>query len=120
MVVAHIAYLSNKRKGFDQKKILAMEAAIFVFLALIQLFFPKNTTLLALAAILVLLAVFMEKSHLIRQYQVKPTLPLPYSHYDKPPAYRATIGEWFLTVGGGGVCVLMSCIIIYLQGQWMS
>jgi Ni/Fe-hydrogenase subunit HybB-like protein len=112
---AHIAYLSNKRKGFDQKKIIGLDALILVILVLIQVFAPESAWLTAFASLLILLAVFLEKSHLMRQYQVKPTLPLPYSRYEAPPDYAPTASEWLLTLGGAGVCVLLSSIIIFLK-----
>jgi Ni/Fe-hydrogenase subunit HybB-like protein len=115
LVGAHIAFLSNKRKGFDQKKILALDGLILVVLVLIQIMAPESRGFLAVAALLILLAVFLEKSHLMRQYQVKPTLPLPYSRYEETPDYAPTANEWILTVGGAGVCVFLSSVILFLK-----
>ena len=112
---AHIAYLSNKRKGFDQKKIIGLDALILVILVLIQVIAPKSTVLIAIASLLILFAVFLEKSHLMREYQVKPTLPLPYSRYETAPEYAPTANEWILTLGSAGVCVFLSVAIIMLR-----
>ncbi len=115
LVGAHIAYLSNKRKGFDQKKILALDAVILLILVLIEIFAPQNGLLLALASLLILCAVFLEKSHLMRQYQTPPTLPLPYSRYQEIPKYAPTTDEWVLALGSVGVCVFLSTAIIFLK-----
>ena len=112
---AHIAYLSNKRKGFDQKKILALDTLILLILVIIQIFAPQNNLLLTAASLLILCAVFLEKSHLMRQYQITPTLPLPYSRYEELPKYAPTTNEWFLALGSVGVCVFLSSIIIFLK-----
>jgi len=115
LIGAHIAYLSNKRKGFDQKRILALDTVILLILIVIQIFAPKNGPLLAIASLLILCAVFLEKSHLMRQYQVTPTLPLPYSRYEEVPKYAPTANEWILALGSVGVCVFLSCVIIFLK-----
>ncbi|MBU2498832.1 MAG: polysulfide reductase NrfD [Proteobacteria bacterium] len=112
---SQIAYLSNKRKGFDQKKIIGLDTFILVILVLIQVFAPNNGFLLGITSLLILLAVFMEKSHLMRQYQVKPTLPLPYSRYETASEYAPTANEWILTLGSAGVCVFLSVAIIILR-----
>ncbi|MBW1771498.1 MAG: polysulfide reductase NrfD [Deltaproteobacteria bacterium] len=115
LIGAHIAYLSNKRKGFDQKKILALDTLILLILVIIQIFAPQNNLLLTVASLLILCAVFLEKSHLMRQYQITPTLPLPYSRYEELPKYAPTTNEWFLALGSVGVCVFLSSIIIFLK-----
>ena len=115
LIGAHIAYLSNKRKGFDQKRILALDALILLILVIIQIFAPQNGLLLTAASLLILCAVFLEKSHLMRQYQITPTLPLPYSRYEELPKYAPTTNEWFLAPGSVGVCVFLSSIIIFLK-----
>jgi molybdopterin-containing oxidoreductase family membrane subunit len=112
LVGAQIAYLSNKRKGFSQKKTLAMDAAILVFLVLLQVLDPQSMVLSAILSLLILLAVFLEKSHLMRQYQIKPTLPAPYSRYDEVPDYAPTANEWGLAIGSVGVCIFLSAVII--------
>jgi Ni/Fe-hydrogenase subunit HybB-like protein len=112
---AHIAYLSNKRKGFDQKKILALDTVILMILVLIEIFAPQNGLLLALASLLILCAMFLEKSHLMRQYQTPSTLPLPYSRYEEIPKYAPTKDEWVLALGSAGVCVFLSTVIILLK-----
>lgn len=117
---AHIAYLSNKRKGFDQKKILGLDTLILVILVLIEVLAPQSAFLLAIASLLILLGVFLEKSHLMREYQIKPTLPLPYSSYDEVPDYAPTASEWALALGSAGVCVFLSAAIIYLRGIWVG
>ena len=111
----HIAFLSNKRKGFDQKKILGLDLLILIILVLILAFAPESTSLLTITSLLILFAVFLEKSHLMRQYQTKPTLPLPYSRYEEVPDYAPTSSEWALALGSAGVCVLLSSVIIYLK-----
>ena len=110
---AHIAYLSNKRKGFDQKKILALDTLILIFLIVIFSIGLESPLIQTIAALLILLAVFLEKSHLIRQYQAAPTLPLPYSRYEETPRYSPSKGEWGLALGSAGICVLFSSVIIY-------
>ena len=115
LIGAHIAYLSNKRKGFDQKRILALDVVILLILVLIQIFAPQNGLLLTIASLLILSAVFLEKSHIMRQYQVAPTLPLPYSRYEEVPTYAPSRNEWILTLGSVGVCVFLSSVIIFLK-----
>jgi Ni/Fe-hydrogenase subunit HybB-like protein len=82
---------------------------------LIQIFAPESAFLLAIASLLILFAVFMEKSHLMRQYQIKPNLPLPYSRYEEITDYAPTTSEWLLTIGGLGVCVFLSSVIMFLK-----
>ena len=118
LIGGHIAFLSNKRKGFDQKKILGLDLLILIILVLILAFAPENALLLTIASLLILFAVFLEKSHLMRQYQIKPTLPLPYSRYEEVPDYAPTSSEWVLALGSAGVCVLLSSVIIYLKAVW--
>ncbi|MEW6425650.1 MAG: NrfD/PsrC family molybdoenzyme membrane anchor subunit [Bacillota bacterium] len=66
----------------------------------------------AAVAVLVLLAVFLEKAHLVGRYQHNPTLPLPFSLFEEAPAYRPTYVEWMVAVGSGGLCLLLSVVII--------
>lgn len=112
---AHVAYLSSKRKGFDQKWILALDTLILIILVIIRIFAPQNGLLLALAALMILCAVFLEKSHLMRQYQISPTLPLPYSRFEEVPKYAPTTSEWVLTLGSVGVCVFLSSVILFFK-----
>ena len=112
---AHVAYLSNKRKGFDQKWVLALDTLILIILVIIEIFAPRNGLLLVLASLLILCAVFLEKSHLMRQYQIAPTLPLPYSRYQEVPKYAPTTDEWVLALGSVVVCVFLSTVIIFLK-----
>ena len=115
LVGAHIAYLSNKRKGFDQKNILLFDTAILVVLLAVIVFRPLDTIVTAICSILILLAVFLEKSHLLRQYQRAPNLPLPYSRYDEVPDYSPTASEWLTVAGSLGICVFLSSVIIYFS-----
>ncbi len=112
---AYIAALTSKQKGEEYKKIIYMDTTLLVILMLIQIAGPANPVLLAIASALILIAVFLEKSHLMRQYQIKPILPLPYSRYDEVHAYSPTAYEWMMSLGSVGVCVLVTMLIFYLK-----
>ena len=92
-----------------------MEVILLVILMLIQMAGPENPVMLAIGAVLILVSVFLEKSHLMRQYQIKPILPLPYSRYVEVPDYSPTAFEWGMSLGTVGVCVLVSSVIFYLR-----
>jgi dimethyl sulfoxide reductase membrane subunit len=115
---AHIASLSLKSKALEQKKIVALDGLILAVLALILAFVPENKLLLAAVSIVILAAVFLEKSHLVKQYQVKPTLPLPYSRYEGDADYSPTSSEWLLGLGSLGVCVFFSTLILNLKALY--
>jgi Ni/Fe-hydrogenase subunit HybB-like protein len=110
-----IATLAARNRGSETKRIIAMDALLLLILILIQIGGPDNPLLLSIGSILILIAVFLEKSHLIRQYQAKPILPLPYSRYEDIPAYSPTSYEWFMSLGSVGACVLVTSIIFYLK-----
>ena len=112
---SYIASLSTKNKGEEYKKIIGMEFILLVILMLIQIAGPENPVMLAIGALLILISVFLEKSHLMRQYQVKPILPLPYSRYDEEPAYSPTVFEWVMSLGTVGICVLVSSVVFNLR-----
>lgn len=115
MIGAYIAYLSNKRRGFDQKNILVFDIIILFVLVGTMLFYPGNNIITTICSILVLISVYLEKSHLLRQYQQTPNLPLPYSRYDEVPDYVPTANEYLTVIGSFGVCVFFSSVIIYLS-----
>ena len=112
---AHIASLSVKTKEMEQKKIILLDASILVVLACILMVAPQSEGPLAVMSVLILVAVFLEKSHLMRRYQLKPTLPLPYSRYEDVPDYSPTASEWLLALGSVGVCVFFSGLVINLK-----
>jgi len=112
---SHIASLSIKSKEMEQKKIIILDAIILVVLAFILMVAPESPGLLAVISVLILVAVFLDKSHLMKQYQLKPTLPLPYSRYEDTPGYSPTASEWVLAFGSVGVCVFFSGLIINLK-----
>lgn len=112
---AHIATLTLKSREMEQKRIMVLDAFILVVLALTLLAAPESRGFLAVLSVLILVAVFLEKSHLMRQYQVKPTLPLPYSRYEDVPEYSPTASEWVLALGCVGVCVFTSSLLINLK-----
>jgi len=114
-VGSYIASLTTRSRGDEYKKIIAMDTILLLILILIQIGSPNNPLLLAIGSILILIAVFLEKSHLIRQYQAKPILPLPYSRYEDIPAYSPTSYEWIMSLGSVGACVLVTSIIFYLK-----
>jgi Ni/Fe-hydrogenase subunit HybB-like protein len=99
----------------EQKRIIILDAIILVVLTFILVVAPESTGLLAAVSVLILVAVFLEKSHLMKQYQVKPTLPLPYSRYEDAPEYSPTASEWVLALGSAGICVFLSGLIINLK-----
>lgn len=115
LVAAYIASLTTKSSGAEYKKIIAMDSILLIIFILIQIGSPNNPVLLAMGSILILIAVFLEKSHLIRQYQAKPILPLPFSRYEEMPAYSPTSYEWIMSLGSAGACVLVTSIIFYLK-----
>lgn len=110
-----IASLTTKNKGTEYKKILGMDVILLVILILIQFAGPNNPVFLTIGSILILLSVFLEKSHLMRQYQSKPILPEPYSNYDSSPEYSPTTFEWMLSIGSVGTCVLVSSVVFYIR-----
>ena len=112
---ACVASLSKKNKGEEFKKIIGMEIILLVILMVIQIADPENPVMLAIGAVLILISVFLEKSHLMRQYQIKPILPLPYSRYDEEPAYSPTVFEWVMSLGTVGICVLVSSVVFNLR-----
>jgi Ni/Fe-hydrogenase subunit HybB-like protein len=99
----------------EQKNIIILDALILVVLALILMVAPESKGLMAVTSVLILVAVFLEKSHLMKHYQLKPTLPLPYSRYEDAPKYSPTASEWVLALGSVGVCVFFSGLIINLK-----
>ena len=111
----YISNLSNKRKGMNQKKVLALDVLILAVLLVNEILAPQSAFLLAVGSLLILFAVYFEKSHLMREYQIRPTLPLPYSRYDEIPDYSPTASEWVLAIGSLGVCVFLSSVIHYLR-----
>jgi len=117
LVGSYIASLTTKSGGDEYKKIIAMDAILLVILMLIQIADPENPVLLAIGSILILIAVFLEKSHLIRQYQAKPILPMPYSRYEEVPTYSPTTYEWVMSLGSVGACVLVTSVIFYLKAS---
>jgi Ni/Fe-hydrogenase subunit HybB-like protein len=112
---SHIASLSIKSKEMEQKNIIILDAFILVVLAFILMISPESQGLMAVMSVLILVAVFLEKSHLMKHYQLKPTLPLPYSRYEEAPEYSPTTSEWVLALGSVGVCVFFSGLIINLK-----
>jgi molybdopterin-containing oxidoreductase family membrane subunit len=118
LVGDHIASLTLKSKELKQKKIIALDTLILVLLVLTLLFAPESKGLLTLTSIMILAAVFLDKSHLMKHYQVHPTLPLPYSRYEEVPEYSPTISEWILTLGSVGICVFLSTLIINLKAMY--
>lgn len=115
LVGGHIASLSIKSRGMEQKKIIALDGFILVALAIAVMFSPESRVIPALLSVLILVAVFLEKSHLMKQYQIKPTLPLPYSRYEEAPQYSPSTSEWILAFGSVGVCVFFSTLIMNLK-----
>jgi Ni/Fe-hydrogenase subunit HybB-like protein len=115
LVGAHIASLTIKSRGMEQKKVIVLDGFILVALAITVMFAPESRLLPALLSLLILVAVFLEKSHLMKQYQIKPTLPLPYSRYEEAPEYSPSSSEWILAFGSVGVCVFVSTLIINLK-----
>jgi molybdopterin-containing oxidoreductase family membrane subunit len=118
LVGAHIASLSLKSTAMEQKKMVALDTLILVALAFLLLVAPESKGFLAFLSVLILAAVFLEKSHLMKQYQIKPTLPLPYSRYEDTPEYSPTPSEWVLAFGCFGVCVFVSTLIINLKAMY--
>jgi Ni/Fe-hydrogenase subunit HybB-like protein len=112
---ARVASLSLKNREMEQKRIMALDGIILVALALIEMTAPESPGLLAGMSVLILVAVFLEKSHLMRQYQIKPTLPLPYGRYEEVPEYSPTASEWVLALGSVGVCVFSGSLLINVK-----
>jgi molybdopterin-containing oxidoreductase family membrane subunit len=115
LVGGHIASVGIKSRELEAKKVIGVDLVILVALVLILAFAPGNRFLTGLVSISVLVAVFLEKSHLMKQYQTRPTLPLPYSRYDESPEYSPSASEWILAAGSVGVCVFLSTLIINLK-----
>lgn len=111
---SYIASLTSTGSEVD-RKIIFLDAFILLILIVTQIIGPRNTFLPALASVLILVAVFMEKSHVMRQYQMNPTVPFPYSQFDEVPTYKPTVAEWMLVLGGLAACVWLSSGIIYLK-----
>lgn len=107
-----ICNFSTKQKEIPQKRVLFLDLLILLSLLSNELF-RLSVCLPAAVSVLILLSVYLEKSHLIRVYQIRPSLPLPYSRYDEVPEYSPTAGEWLLTAGSLGVCILLGVVIHY-------
>jgi Ni/Fe-hydrogenase subunit HybB-like protein len=118
LVGTHIASLSLKSKELKQKKIIALDTFILVVLLLTLVFAPENKGLLGIISLIILAAVFLDKSHLMKHYQVNPTLPMPYSRYEEVPDYSPTVSEWILALGSAGVCIFFSTLIINLKAMY--
>ncbi|RJR47452.1 MAG: hypothetical protein C4576_09525 [Desulfobacteraceae bacterium] len=115
LVGGHIASLSLRSRGMEQKKIIALDGLILAMLTIAVMISPEGRILPAFVSVLILVAVFLEKSHLMKQYQIKPTLPLPYSRYEGTPEYSPSASEWILAFGSVGVCVFFSTLIINVK-----
>ena len=111
---SYIASLTITGSEVD-RKILFLDTFILLILIATQILSPQNAFLPALASVLILVAVFLEKSHVMRQYQMSPTVPFPYSQFDEKPAYKPTAAEWMLVLGSLAACVWLSSGIIYLK-----
>ena len=111
---SYIASLTSTGSEVD-RRILLLDTFILLILVATQILSPQNTFLPALASVLILVAVFLEKSHVMRQYQMSPTVPFPYSQFDEKPAYKPTAAEWMLVLGSLAACVWLSSGIIYLK-----
>jgi hypothetical protein len=107
-----ICNLSTKRKEIPQKRILVLNLLILSALLGNELF-RLSVFLPAAVSVLILLSVYLEKSHRVREYQIRPSLPLPYSRYDEAPEYSPTAGEWLLAAGSLGVCILLGVVIYH-------
>jgi Ni/Fe-hydrogenase subunit HybB-like protein len=115
LVGSQIASFSLKSKEMESKKIIGLDVLILVALCLTVIFAPDSKLLVGAVSVLILVAVFLEKSHLMKQYQRKPTLPLPYSRYEDAHEYSPSASEWILAFGSVGVCVFFSTLIINLR-----
>ena len=111
---SYIASLTSTGSEVDIK-VLILDTFILLILIATIILSPQNAFLPALASILILAAVFLEKSHLMKQYQMSPTVPFPYSQFDEKPTYKPTAAEWMLVLGSLAACVWLSSGIIYLK-----
>ena len=115
LVIRLLAYVGNKAQ-WRHYVIATLYAITFLLLFTLYLLDQVNTILLILASALIFIIIFLEKYRLIIESQLHPVLPLPYSKFDKQPAYKPAAAEWLLTLGSIGFCILISTLVIFLMG----
>ena len=103
------AFISLKlgKKEHNNIKFLSMNLFIIAALAFEIVFFKEKFYLEHVISVLVLLAIFLEKYEFITEFQKKPTIPLPYSKFEKSPSYRPSIIEWGSLLAGTSLSVVI-------------
>lgn len=110
---------ANRKERKNNHTALITNFIIMLILLTTSLLFGYNEILLGLLSILILVAVFCEKGHLVKRYQDAPTIPFPYSKFEELPQYNPTMNEWVLTLGSLGICIWLSSLILFLKGLYM-
>ena len=110
-----LASLSTKLPKSLSVRLLLLNLIVLVILLVDVLNDSGSAFTVALASVLALAAVFLEKFHLVKHFQKHPTLPEPYSQFQDRPTYAPTKLEWMLAGGGLGVTVVVCSVIIFIQ-----
>lgn len=103
------------RKEYNNIKFLSMNLFIIVAIIGETILFKNEIFMESMIAILVLLAVFIEKFELITEFQKKPTIPAPYSKFEKKPSYRPSVVEWGSLMAGFSLSVVIFYAVIIFR-----
>ena len=112
---AYLASSGVKRKGHIEPRLAALNLLILIILFLSMLLNPSGGLRLRMASLLILVSVYLDKAHLVRVFQNRPTLPKPYSQFEDNPVYKPSKSEWMLAGGGLGVFLAVSSVVLLLQ-----
>ena len=112
----YLATMKTNRKGHIDPLLLGLDSLILVLAFIFTLAAPDNAYFLKYLSLLVLIAVFVDKAHLVKRFQERPTLPQPYSQFEDKPAYRPSSLEWQVAGGGLGVFLIVTTVVLFIQG----
>lgn len=110
-------FIGGELGGKDHKniKFLVLCTLIFLLSAGELVLFKETVYVELVIAVLILAAVFIEKYEYITEIQKKPTLPMPYSKFEKTPPYRPTVIEWGSLAAGFSMSVVLFYAVIILK-----
>lgn len=105
------AFIASKLGRTEHKnvKFLVINGVIILGLVAENLVLKEGLFAGSIIAVLVLFAVFIEKYDLVTEYQGKPSLPLPYSMFEKIAPYKPSVFE----LGSLVACFSLSVVIFY-------
>lgn len=111
-IVSAGALISGKlgQKNYKDNRAITLSFLILFYLMGEGILLIEVPFLQIAIALLVLLTIFVEKYEMIVGFQRKPTIPYPYSKFEKVPPYRPSPVEWASLAGG------ISCSILVFYG----